>query len=176
LSFDRICCSPLPTSFPVPSPFGRFLSLGYYDGSISGVAQCSQCLSWFRYDVVAWDAGQDVRVFSIARLPLDSLEAIVNALSTVDPPRWPIWAPKLSSLTPSETSSLSVAIREELSKSARPTHVLAAYHIDKEILGAKELTDDALHRPLRTTFYPTEADWAFWRKYLGIAESLSHKC
>jgi hypothetical protein len=162
-----ICCQPLPANFPMDSPFGKFLSLGYYDGTTSGVSECSNCSSLFRYKLVAWDSGQDMRIYSIASLPPSSFESIVKLLTAVEEPRWPFWRPKLSPLTGSEMSSLGAAIDAELSNAKLPTHVVAAEHLDKRILAGRELSATGLGM-LPKDHYPGFADWDFWRTYLAL--------
>jgi hypothetical protein len=161
-----ICCQPLPASFPVKPPFGRFVSLGYYDGTTSGVAQCSDCSSTFRYELAAWDSRQNIRVYSIASLPRNSFDTVVKLLSAVDEPRWPFWYPKLSS----EPSPLNVAIDAELSRVERPTYAVAAEHLEREILAGKEITATGLASLPKDQDFPNLADWDFWRAYLELDE------
>ncbi len=163
-----ICCQPLLVNFPMDSPFGRFLSLSYYDGATSGVSECSKCSSLFRYELVAWDSGQNMRIYSIASLPLASFQAIVKLLTAFEEPVWPFWFPQLSSLTGSEKSSLSAAIDGELSTAKLPTHVVAAERLNKGILAARELSATALGMLPKDHDFPSLADWDFWRTYLAL--------
>ena len=163
-----ICCEPPPTRFPADPPFGRFVALGYYDGTTSGIAQCSACSSAFRYELAAWDSAQNVRVYSIAELPQDAFDTVVRLLSAIDKPRWPWWDPNFSSLTASELSSLNTAIDTELSEAELPTYAVAAKHLDREILAAREITATGLALLPKDQDFPNPADWDFWRTYLAL--------
>jgi hypothetical protein len=81
---DSVCCQQLLTKSAMRSPFGRIISLGFYDGTTSGVAQCSHCSRFYKYELVAWDSSQDLRIYSLAALPQESFEALLKLLSGVE--------------------------------------------------------------------------------------------
>jgi len=163
---DPVCCQQLSPDSPRRSPFGRILSLGFYDGTTSGVAQCLDCSKAYRYELVAWDSGQDTRVYSLAALPSESFDALVSVLSAVGSPTWPFWSPILPS-----DSALNAAIDAELAKAEPPARVIASRQLDKEILASKDLTDSARAKLPQSRDYPDIHDWDFWRAYLAV-ESL----
>ncbi len=165
---DRVCCQQLSTDSPMRSPFGKVLSLGFYDGTTSGVAQCSFCLESYRYELVAWDSGQDTRIYSMAPLPFESFEALVRLMSVIGNPTWPLWSPILPSASAPDQSLLVTRIDVELAKAQQPTHVIASRKLEKEILAGKEITNSGRERLPKGQAYPGIEHWDFWRTYLAI--------
>ncbi len=162
---DRICCRQLSTDSPIRSPFAKILSLGFYDGTTSGVAQCSRCLESYRYELVTWDSGQDTRIYSVAPLPQESFEAIVRLVSVVEKPIWPLWLPTLPS---GDQSLLVTDIDLELAKAKEPTHVIASLKLEDEILAGKEIAKLERDRLPKGQTYPGIEHWDFWRTYLNL--------
>jgi hypothetical protein len=160
-------CRELAADSPVRSPFDKVLSLGFYDGTTSGAAQCSHCAAAYRYELVAWDSGQDVKIYSIAALPIDSFETLVTLVSAGGEPNWPLWLPKLAG-SDSDQKRLLVAIQEELDKAEKPKCVVASRNFEKEVLKGKELTEVARTKLPRDQVYPDPQSWDFWRAYLEI--------
>jgi hypothetical protein len=71
----------------------RLISLGFYDGTTSGLIELEPG-AVFRYDVVAWDSGQDQRVYCLARMPARAFADLIELLSPSEAPRWPQWFPR----------------------------------------------------------------------------------
>jgi len=157
------CCEHLLRTSPGPSPFAKIISLGFYDGTTFGVAQCSQCSRSYRYELVAWDSGQDLRVFSLATLPQQSFSEVVKLLSRAGSPTWPFWSAALAS-----EPTVSDQLDAELAKAESPSCVVAGRQIDKELLLGRNLTDDARTRLPTDKGYPDAEGWVFWKTYLGI--------
>jgi hypothetical protein len=164
---DFNCCQQLLPDSARNSPFGRIISLGFYDGTTSGVAQCSHCLKSYRYELVAWDSGQDIRVYSIASLPSESFDALVKLLSATQSAVWPFWSPVFPPDSAS-ASTLSTAIDSELAKADLPALVIASRRLDIEILASKDLTNSARIKLPKGRNYPNMHDWDFWRAYLMV--------
>jgi len=165
---DSICCQDLPLNSAVRSPFGKIISLGFYDGTTSGVAQCSRCSRSYRYELVAWDSGQDLRIYSLASLPQRSFDALVRLLSGATSPTWPIWMPELPSDPAREVTELSRAIDAELAEANPPDRVVASRHIDKEILASRNLTEAARVKLPTGGEYPNMLGWDYWCEYLAM--------
>lgn len=157
------CCQHLLRDSRANSPFGRIVSLGFYDGTTSGVARCSHCSKSYRYELIAWDSGQDLRVYSLSALPQGSFDALVGLLSSSTSPRWPLWSPVLQS-----DPAAKGAIDAELAKAEPPSCAIASLQLDKEILATKELTALARSRLPTGKGYPDVKDWEFWRRYLAL--------
>lgn len=77
--------------------FARVISLGFYDGTTSGLAQVldsSGDVAWCRYELVAWDDGQDTRVFCLGSIQEEAFESAQVLLSETEEPSWPVWFPR----------------------------------------------------------------------------------
>jgi hypothetical protein len=165
---ELICCQHLQTKSAMRSPFGRIISLGFYDGTTSGIAQCSHCSRFYKYELVAWDSNQDVRIYSLADVPQESFDALVRLLSVVKGPTWPFWVPILPSDSGPEVGVLKRAIDSELAKAEPPGQVIVSRHLDREILASKELSDEARVKLPKSINYPDMGDWGFWQAYLAL--------
>lgn len=50
-------------------PFGHFLDLDYYDGSLQGFTYCRVCKQMYYFEMLEWDAEtQDYRVFKFSAI------------------------------------------------------------------------------------------------------------
>jgi hypothetical protein len=168
LTSNIFCCRELPVTSAVPSPFGRLICLGYYDGPTGGVAECETCLATYLFDLVAWSPEQDVRIFSLTEERVGTLDRLAEAISPLGPARWPYWCPiwKFKSQDEEEDVTKKVDLILKLEKPA--SVLIATVRLDKEILAAREITDFA--RPLlpKRRSIPPEGDWIFWSEYLSI--------
>src|SRR5258708_24525385 len=71
----------------------RIISLGYYDGTTSGLLAVAGAPNTYKYDMVSWDDQQDRRVYCIALLPSDAFERAIGILRELGEPKWPFWNP-----------------------------------------------------------------------------------
>jgi len=71
----------------------RLISLGFYDGTTSGLIELETEVV-FRYDVVSWDDHQDRRVYCLARMPAPAFDELVKLMSPLETPHWPQWFPR----------------------------------------------------------------------------------
>jgi hypothetical protein len=164
---DNICCQEFSPDSAMRSPFGKIISLGFYDGTTSGVAQCSHCFKAYRYELVAWDSGQDTRIYSLANLPQEAFDAMVGLLSGIKGPTWPFWEPNLPSDS-TEGRAMNAAIDTQLAKAESPARVIASRQLDKEILASREITLAARVKLPVARNYSNMKDWEFWRTYLAV--------
>jgi hypothetical protein len=74
----------------------RLISLGFYDGTTSGLIELEIGIV-FRYDVVSWDDHEDRRVYCLARIPVPAFAELIKLLSSSETPRWPQWFPRWES-------------------------------------------------------------------------------
>ena len=63
---ELICCQQLAGAGQ--SPFD-VTALGYYDGPTDGFASCQVCGRTYHFALIAWDDGQDVRIYGFAAVP-----------------------------------------------------------------------------------------------------------
>ena len=162
---DAVCCQELPrVASAAQSPFGRIISLGFYDGTTSGIARCSHCSKSYKYDLVAWDGDQDIRVFSLSALPPESFAALEVLLSQLK-------SRFVDSDDPKRRTIVKTAVGVELAKAEAPTLVLATRRFEQEILAARPVTIELRNRILVGGVYPTAGMWDFWSDYLSIGRS-----
>src|SRR6266566_8294182 len=99
MSEAALCCNRL--SAGSEWPFGRVLSLDYYDGPTCAVAECRRCRAEYELIMIDWasdyDTGESTRVFCLRPLPVGALDAIVEVCPKPPPPDWaqrPYWSPR----------------------------------------------------------------------------------
>lgn len=79
----------------IEAVFGRIICFVYYDGPVSGLVETSGKREVYRFDMVAWDNLQDMRIFVFAAIPSTVFAAVTKRFSRGESPRWPIWVPHL---------------------------------------------------------------------------------
>lgn len=99
---------------PIEDVFGRMICFEYYDGPVGGLAEAKAGREVYRFEKVAWDAHQDLRVFLFASVRPSTFEMMVKRLAVVEPPRWPLWVPHLKAELADEVSSTVTAQRSEI--------------------------------------------------------------
>jgi hypothetical protein len=85
------CCAEFSVLSEGASPFREDIVLGYYDGPTEGIVRCQKCGRVYHYVMVAWDEGQDVRVYALWALRLDLFSQVERLLVAEGPPRYPDW-------------------------------------------------------------------------------------
>ena len=134
------CCQDPASLVGAELPFSKILALGFYDGPTSGVLQCGACSAAYKFDLLDWDEGHEVRIFRLASLPTDSLDQIVKVLAPAGSPRWPVWVP-------SRWKSPSEDARQEADRGvqrivelAKPAELLIAWiGYGERVLAARRL-------------------------------------
>jgi hypothetical protein len=153
---------------PIESCFDKVISIGWYDGTTSGVAIASQHSSAFRFDLVDWDSKQDLRMFALSPFAVSDFEEVVRLYSRSDTPKWPVWYPGWPPASP-EQKRLGLDLDEILSRASAPEYVFASEDVFKTIHGAKRLT------PTTRALLPTKFDdqpnggFDYWLNYLEIS-------
>jgi hypothetical protein len=87
---EDLFSSDLVRSFAGPR---RLISLDYYDGTTSGLIRLDEAATDYRYDLVAWDSNQDIRVFCLSSLAPFAFDKAVEVISILGKPSWPCWYP-----------------------------------------------------------------------------------
>jgi hypothetical protein len=136
---SSVCCIDLEKFPTAKSPFSRQVALGFYDGPTSGMVQCEVCSAVYRFLMMDWDDRQEVRVFSLASLPVQSLEQVIQTLSPYDPPSWPLWFPKWQFPSNDIRQSVDRRIDEILATAEPPRVVVAWSRYGETILAAKSV-------------------------------------
>lgn len=89
-----IDCQLLPGNRKVDSPFKDVVCFDWYDGPVEGVTRCSVCQRTYTFRMCAWDDQQHSRVYLFQRLETKHYEQVIDVLSDLEPPKWPIWVPQ----------------------------------------------------------------------------------
>src|SRR5262245_38578653 len=127
------------SSAPFPSPFGRILCLGYYDGPTNGIVLCKTQSRAYRFELIAWDSHCDNRIYALVETRPDIFDSIVEVLSALEQPRWPFWMPRAQVNSSGELRSEFDQANRILSTIVPPNVVVAADSIDGEILRCRKI-------------------------------------
>ena len=136
------CCSQFQASWDGDSPFLENIVLGYYDDPTTGLVRCHQCGQDYKYDLLAWDSGQDSRLFALGRPPSGSFDRIAKLLAIAGPPGYPDWVVLWSETLDEQWRPIDRALAEidrEATKAeylligATPTGALRVRRIDDAI-------------------------------------------
>jgi hypothetical protein len=162
---EHICCE---KAYPARSAFGKVMSLGWYDGTTSGLAQCSECSAAFKYDIVDWDSDQDRRIFAFSSIGLPEFDHIVSLLSGSDSPSWPFWCPRWE-FTSAERDRIKKEIDERLAQAKSPEYIVASDRRLETIFASKRLRGPARDRlPAIFDGLPVTDDFGYWKEYVGL--------
>jgi hypothetical protein len=157
-------------TFPslIESTFDKVASIGWYDGTVSGLALDSSHSLAFRFDLLDWGSAQEVRVFALSPLATTDFDLVMTLYGEFETPEWPIW---YTPWTPAmqENECLRSELNTVLARAESPEFVFASQSRFKTILSAKRLTASA------RAFIPAEFDdqpfghFDYWQKYLGLS-------
>jgi hypothetical protein len=134
MSWKSRCCRDLSRPSKGPSPFDRVIALGWYDGPTEGPVRCGACGQVYRFDLLdSVDADREIRLYSVAPVPADTMDRLVDVLSPFMTPSWPMWAPLRK--FPSEDDRIAVerAVDELMSKAAAREFVIETAGLLDEI-------------------------------------------
>lgn len=167
---EAICCTATSIAYPSRTPFGKVLSLGWYDGTTSGLVQCSQCSAAFKYDIVDWDSNQDRRILAFSPISSQEFDGIVELLSRSESPRWPFWNPRWE-FDSQEKERITLEIDNHLSRAGNPEYVVASDGGLERVLGMKRLSGPARDRlPAEFDGLPVTDDLNYWKEYIGLQD------
>jgi hypothetical protein len=168
---SSICCKDIERLRGVKSPFSKMIALGFYDGPTSGIVECESCFAAYKFTMIDWDNRQEIRVFSLASLPAQSLEEVVGILSPYELPHWPMWVPRWQFPSDDIKADLNRRIEEILAK-AEPVHTIVAWSRYGETLVAAKSVDEGelthIQDWFSTEHQKTERDWF---SFLGLQKS-----
>jgi hypothetical protein len=156
-------------SFPSPieSTFDKVVSIGWYDGTVSGIVLDSSHSLAFRFDLLDWGFAEEVRVFALSPLAVADFELAVSSLSLSETPKWPMWYPPWPSAI-EEAERLGSELDLALAHAESPEYVFASQSRFETILAARRLN------VLARAFLPAKFDdqpnggFDYWQKYLEL--------
>jgi hypothetical protein len=168
---DKICCEITGVALPSKIPFGKILSFGWYDGTTSGMVQCSGCSAAFKYDIVDWDSDQDRRIFALSPIESDKFDQIVRILGGDAQAKWPFWVPRWEFDSKEERKRIEKEVDEHLATARRPEFLIVSDRNLSMMFGMRRLTGPARDRlPSSFDGLPITNDFAYWRDYIGLLE------
>jgi hypothetical protein len=149
------------------SVFDRVMTLGWYDGVASGLAQRFLAPVPFKFDLLAWGPGQERRIFAFSPLELGAFEKAVGLMSQLEPPKWPRWDFPWKSDSV-EMNRLSRELDEILKDAGRPEFVVEADSMFETLFATKHLSADCL-KLLPDSFEgdPHLDNFDYWHRYVG---------
>jgi len=184
------------STFPLRPVFEKVVSLGWYDGTTSGLAQRSLCqtsveeraqngvlrgpvpgssgdaprtLCAFRYDIVDWDADQDRRIFVLSPIAVREFERVVDSFGESDSPTWPLWSPKLWQLPSPAKERATVELDRCLARAKCPEYLVASDRRLETLFAAKRITTSARDRlPPVFDGLPVSNDFDYWAECVGL--------
>src|SRR5438094_3246242 len=110
-----------------PSPFRQLVALGWYDGPTNGLLR-SDGLAW-KFDMVDEihnPDGLDLRLFTLAPLPVAAWERLVRAITPYQTPSGPLWVPVWQFPTDADTKAVNRVTDEVLQEAGPVEWVVAA--------------------------------------------------
>jgi hypothetical protein len=156
------------TVFPSLLPFERVLSLGWYDGTTSGLALCAQYPAVFKYDILDWDSDQEHRIFALSPIDREKFDQLVDLFSSKEEPKWPFWHPRWQ-ISPTEKALLKAQVDQRLAQAKSPEYVIASDRRLETVFAAKRLSGSAMDRlPLAFDGLPVSNSFDYWREYVGL--------
>lgn len=129
-----MCCLDSYKKGDSKSPFTKIIIFGYYDGSTAGIAQCKNCATSYRFEMIAWDEYQDVRIYILLPLEANDYIHIEQLLSSLELPKWPVWFPNLNLLTKEKLEMVFLEIDQLLEKVKPPFYIIASPDLSNIIL------------------------------------------
>jgi len=148
---ESVCCRSVSALTGAQSPFSKLIAFGYSDGATSGVVLCGSCSAAYafemlaldvdgKYDPAAWDRGEEMRIFSLAALPTQAFARLVEALSDLEAPRWPVWVPAHDPSKGPLLATVDQEVDAVVGAASTPQLVVAASDLLKRILVARQVT------------------------------------
>jgi len=134
------CCKSMFGKADFKSPFGKALDFSYYDGAKSGITKCSTCANAYYFELLSWDANQDVRICGLSLIAVGAFEKIMVLAEKFDVPKWPEWCPTLKDKRlAAEQTVLKDAINELVSAKGPVTFVIATESLTQKINFARKI-------------------------------------
>ncbi len=141
MSREALCRCELARSSKEPSPFDRAIVLGWYDGPSDGLIRCGACKRIFRFELLdSVDEDREIQIYSLAQLPADSMDRLVNALSPFMKPYWPMWAPLWKFPTEDDRIRVDRAVDDLIARACSPEVVVMTSGLLDEILDLKPVS------------------------------------
>src|SRR5687768_1561221 len=156
---SRLCAKQFPNDggMGTASPLSKMVALGFDDGPTEGIVCCENCSSAYRFETLAidfdgrydhpsWDRGEELRVFALTSLPPETFDRIVDWLSSIESPRWPVWAPGVGSPSSELARVIEAEVVPALAGSSGPRLLIAAANLLATIVAIRDFPTE-VERP-----------------------------
>jgi len=162
-----VCCAELKAHRNVASPFVMVYMDDYYDGIISGFAQCSLCHQSFMFRLITWDSHLWNRIFALFEISQSEFEALIEIEQSLinkygSPQALGCWGdPK--------RRPLDERIEGMMNSTSEPVLIAVAEHLDETIKEAFVPSDAQIEQILKMRGEkwsrdagPPKGDYAEW--------------
>jgi len=157
---DVRCCRALSRFPKGPSPFDRAIVLGWYDGPTEGLVRCGACKRIFRFVALdSVDEDRGIRIYSLAPMPADSFERLIDALSPFMTPSWPMWVPRWEFPEEADRINIDRLVDDLIGRADAPELAITTPGLLEEIGDA---------RPITASEAGQVHDWVSW---MGLERS-----
>ena len=110
------------------------------------MAECCVCSSGYKYGIVARDANEDVRIYVLAPIGNDVFVSIVNTLSRLGTPQWPVWVPRWEFHSRELQESINTSLETLLASAGEERLVISTEDLSKTIIACKSLDEPSRTR------------------------------
>jgi len=147
-----------------PSPFDRIIALDWHDGLKAGLAACTASKRAYSIDFRSWDVDEVRRVYALSSIDFEDFERVLGLMSSLGPPRWPMWFPIWRFHSPAAREATECALAKLRDELQQPAFVVLAEDLSREIMRSAALGDPVVRERfarLEATKAPFEAWEAF---------------
>ena len=138
---QTLCCRELTRILKGASPFDRAVVLGWYDGPTDGLVRCVACKRVYRFELLdSVDEDRGIRLYSLAPLPAESWDRLVDLLSPYTTPSWPMWVPLWKFPTEDDRAAVDRAVDDLIAQAKSPEFVVTTPGLLEEIDESKAVS------------------------------------
>ncbi len=148
----------------IPDALVQAIVFGWYDGVTDGVATSKGQRRSYRFQLLSWDAEQEMRVYSLTKLNTGSFKTIANLLASIEPPHWPFWVvhwPEASE----RTKGLEAKLEPLLKSDSLPEFIIASRDVTRGIEHGRAL-DSVQAKEEFLTLRHREAPFTEWLRFV----------
>ena len=160
--------TPITVPCATTSFFDRILTIDWYDGFTSGAVLREWSQTAYRFDLITWGPGQDMRVFALSRIDISAFNEVVQLWSQLELPTWPVWHIPWRKMS-EDLSKWNRELDSILANAAEPEFALETDSMFQTISAIRAISDSAPAIPKR--FGPDSFldNFAEWHRYLGAS-------
>jgi hypothetical protein len=161
-----LSCISVPSA--TTSVFDRILTIDWYDGFTSGAVYRAVDTLAFRFDLIVWGPGQNMRVFALSRIPTSGFEKVIQLWSQLELPQQPFWNIPWQQMV-DDLSGWNHKLDAILADAGSPEVAIETDALFKTLIGARAITAFAPALPERFEAYRSLDNYEEWHRYLGAA-------